>query len=164
MPCASARKLAERHRRLVAAARGGAAVLDVDLALPARRARARRARRSACARCSPAMQRGGAGIDRLPAGECADALRDRRGVAGGHHDVFDAAADMVGHDLRQRRARALSLDGGAGRDRDLAVGQHAHGDALERPEARAFDVIADADAEIAALGARVGSAARGSSS
>ena len=45
--------------------------------------------------------------------------------------------------------------GGAGRDRDLPVGEHAHRDALERPEPRAFHVVADADAEIAALGARV---------
>ena len=81
-----------------------------------------------------------------------------------HDDVLDAAAEMVGDDLRQRRARALALRGGAGRDRDLAVRQDAHGDALERTEARALDVIADADAEIAALRRAPWPAARGSSS
>ena len=102
----------------------------------------------------PGHQRGGAGIDRLAAGERAHSLRDRSGVARGHDDILHAAADPVGHDLRQGRARALSLRCGAGRDRDLAVGEDAHGHTLERPEPRPLHVIADADAEIAPFGAR----------
>ena len=50
-----------------------------------------------------------------------------------HHDVGDRAAEPVGDDLRQRRVGALPLGGGAGRDRDLAVAQDAHGDAFNGP-------------------------------
>ena len=39
-------------------------------------------------------------IDRLAAGKCADAWRDRAGVPGAHHDVFHPAAEMIGDDLR----------------------------------------------------------------
>ena len=83
---------------------------------------ARRERDDLLAHAVAGHHRRGAGIDRLAAREGADALRDRGGVAHGHHDVLDAAAELVGDDLRQRRARALALVGGAGRDRDLAVG------------------------------------------
>src|SRR6516162_5955312 len=76
------------------------------------------------------------------------------GIARSHDDVLDAAADLIGHDLGERRARALALRGGAGRHRDLAVGKDAHGDALERPKARAFHVVGYADAEVAPVGAR----------
>ena len=58
--------------------------------------------------------------------------------------------------MRQRRARALALCGRAGGDRDLAAGQHAHGHAFEWSQPGALDIIADADAEIAALRARLG--------
>ena len=51
------------------------------------------------------------------------------------------------------RSWCLALGGGAGRDRDLAVREHAHAHALERTEPGALDVVADPDAEIAALGA-----------
>src|SRR5262249_60458175 len=51
-------------------------------------------------------------------------------------------------------ARGLSLGGGAGRDRDLAVGQHPHGDAFERTKPGALDVVGDADADIAPFGTR----------
>ena len=116
---------------------------------------ARRERDDLPAHVPAGDQRRRAGIDRLPARESADALRDRRRIADRHDDVLDAAADLVGDDLRQRRAGALPLRGGAGRDRDLAVRQHPHRHALERSEPGAFHVIADADAEIAALFARV---------
>ena len=142
---------------------GGAAVLDVDVAL-ADAERAGGQHDDLLAHVVAGHQRGGAGIDRLAAGERADALRDRGGVARGHDDVLHAAADPVGDDLRQRRARALALRCGAGRDRDLAVGQDAHGDALERPEPRALDVIADADADIAAFARAPWPGARESSS
>src|SRR5262249_49024263 len=106
---------------------------------------------------APAGARGGrAGIARLAARKTADALRDRRRIGDGHHDVLDAAADLVGDDLRQRGARALPLVGGAGRDRDLAVGEDAHADTLERAEAGALAGVGEADADIAALGQRPG--------
>jgi len=98
--------------------------------------------------------RGAAGIDRLAAGERADALCDRAGVAQRHHNVFDAAADLLGHDLRQRGARALALIGGPGRDGDLAALQDAHGDALERTEPGALDIISETDANEPTLLAR----------
>src|SRR5882757_6399561 len=52
-------------------------------------------------------------VDGLPAGEGADALADRIGVAGGHHDILDPAADPVSDDLREHRVRTLALRGGA---------------------------------------------------
>src|SRR5207302_1104807 len=58
--------------------------------------------------------------------------------------------------LRERRALSLALVGGAGRHRDLAVGEDPHRDALERPEPGALHIVADADADITALGARAG--------
>src|SRR5262245_50098978 len=63
---------------------------------------------------------------------------------------------MVGDNLRQRRPCALALRRRAGRDRDLAVRHAADGDAFERAQARAFDIVADADAEIAPRAARLG--------
>ncbi len=78
-------------------------------------------------------------------------LGDGAGIADRHHDVLDAAADLFGDDLRQRGAGALALIGGAGGDCDLAARQDPHGDALERAEPGAFDVIADADADQPAL-------------
>ena len=117
--------------------------------------RARRQRRSPASHVVARDLRRGAGVDRLPAGE-APMPCEIAAVSPGHHDVLDPAAEVVGDDLGERRARALALRGGAGRDRDLAVRHDADGDALERAEARALDVIADADAEIAALGAGLG--------
>ena len=58
---------------------------------------------------------------------------------------------VIGDDLRQRGALALALVGRAGRDRDLAVLQHADGDAFERAEPGAFDIVCDPDADVAAL-------------
>ena len=92
-----------------------------------------------------------AGVDRLAARESADPLRDRRGVARGHDNVAHGAAHFIGNDLRQRRDGALPLRGRAGCDRNLAVGQDAHGDALERTQPRALDVVGDPDAEVAPL-------------
>ena len=141
-----ARQLAERNGRLVARCRDRQAVFEIDVAfVDAERARRQRddlrSHRFAGELC------GAAGIDRLAAGEGADALSDGAGVADGHHNVVDAAADLLGDDLRQCRARPLALAGGAGGDRDFAARQHAHGHALERAEAGAFDIIADADAD-----------------
>ena len=63
---------------------------------------------------------------------------------------------MIGDDLRQRGAGALALGRSSGCHRDLAVRHDADGDALERSQAGAFDVVADADAEIAAGRAGLG--------
>src|SRR5947208_3172929 len=49
------------------------------------------------------------------------------------------------------REGRLPLRGGAGRDRNLAVGQNAYTHALERAEPGALHVIGDPDAEIAPL-------------
>src|SRR5690606_29342589 len=98
----------------------------------------------------------GAGVDRLPAGEGADALREGAGVAHGHRHVFERTAHAVGDDLRQRGAGALALRRRAGRDRNLAARQHADGDAFKGSKAGALDIVADADADVAALLARLG--------
>ena len=87
-------------------------------------------------------------------------MRNRRGIARGHGNVFDATADLIRHDLRQRRARALPLGRGAGCHRDLTVGEHAHGHALERPKAGAFHVVCNPDAEVASFAARLALARR----
>ena len=144
------RQFAEADGRPVAAAGNGLAVFEIDSAFLDAEG-ARRERNELGAHRDAGELRRAAGIDRLPAGERADALGDRRGIADGHHDVFDAAADLFGDDLRQRGAGALALVGGAGRNRDLAARQHPHGHALERTEAGALDVVGDADADEAAL-------------
>ncbi len=153
MPCASRASSPKLEGRLVAAAGDGAAVLHVDLAFGNAEA--------ACGERDHLLfhvvardHRRASGVDRLPAGEGADALADGIGVAERHHDVGDRTAEPVGDDLRQRRMGALPLGGRAGRHRDLAVAQDAHGDAFERPEPGAFHVIADADADMAPGGAR----------
>ena len=161
MPCARRANSPKPIDRLVAGLGDGLAVLEIDVALrDAEHARGKgddlRAHRLA------GEERRVAGIHRLAAGEGADALGDRAGVADGHDDVLDAAADLVGDDLRERGARALALGGGAGRDRDLAARQHPHRHALERAEAGALDVIAEADADEAAFVERRAPAARGS--
>src|SRR5262249_45480028 len=61
----------------------------------------------------------------------------------------------VGHDLRQRGARALSLAGRAGSHSHLATRQHADGHALEGSKARAFDIGGNTDADIFAVPARL---------
>ena len=128
-------KLAERQRGLVAASRAGASVRDLDVVVGNAEHTAGE-RDDLCPDAAGGHQRGRAGVDRLAAGKSADALRDRRRIADRHDDVLDRAADLVGDDLRQCRARALPLRGSPGRDRDLAVGEHPHRDALERTERR----------------------------
>ena len=69
----------------------------------------------------------------------------------------------VGHHLREDRLHALPLRTGAGGDIDLAGRIDAHHGALERPDAGALDVAAEAEAEIAALRARLALALRNAS-
>ena len=145
-----ARQLAERNGWLIARCRDCQAVLKIDVGFVGAE-RTRRQRDDLLAHRFAGELRRAAGIHRLAAGERADALGDGTGIADRHHDVLDAAADLFGDDLRQRGAGALALIGGAGRDRDLAARQDANGDALERTEPGAFDIIADADADQPAL-------------
>ena len=48
---------------------------------------------------------------------------------------------LFGDDLRQRRARALALAGGASGDRDFTARQYSHSHALKRTEAGPLDVV-----------------------
>ena len=64
-------------------------------------------------------------------------------------DVFRLDAQLVGDDLRKDGVVALTLGGQAGVDIDLAGdGMDFHVAALVRTKACAFDVAADADAQI----------------
>src|SRR5262249_36603311 len=86
-------------------------------------------------------------IHRLAGAEGANAVGDGRSVADRHDDVFEAAADLFGDDLRQRCARALALAGGATGNRDFAAWQHSHSHALKRTEASSLNVIGKSNAD-----------------
>src|SRR6185436_1426061 len=85
----------------------------------------------------------------------ADTHGNRRGIAERHDDVVERDTKLIGNDLREHGGMALPLRRSTGADVDLAVLEHAHGDAFERTEARALDIGADADADVAALLARL---------
>ena len=91
----------------------------------------------------------------LRLGDGAESDRDRRGVGERHDDVVRLDLPGVGDDLREDRFHALALRAGAGGDIDLAGRIDAHGGALERADAGALDVAAEAETEIATLRARL---------
>ena len=84
-------------------------------------------------------------------GERADGVRHPPGVAGGHLDVLERHAELVGDDLRERGPVALPLRGQAERDLDLAGGLDVDVRALVGPDAGALDVAGQADPDRAAL-------------
>ena len=94
------------------------------------------------------------GGDRAAARHRAEPDRDRRGVGKGQDHVFGRHLPQIGRHLGKDRLHALALRGGAARDVDLAGRVDADKGALERPDPGPFDVAADAEPEIAPLGAR----------
>jgi hypothetical protein len=93
--------------------------------------------------------------DGLAAGEAALTVGDHRRVARDHRHIFRRHVELFGADLRQRGLDSLSHRHGAGVDRDAARAPDPHDAGLEGPPASALHAIADADAEVAALGARL---------
>src|SRR5439155_14878142 len=77
----------------------------------------------------------------------------------GQHDVVRLHLPQIGDDLRDDRLHALALRSGAAGDVDLARRVDTDEGALERADPGAFDVAAEAEPEIPALGARFGLAA-----
>ena len=75
--------------------------------------------------------------------------------AKGEDDVLGRDLPEIGHDLGEDRLHALALRAGAARDVDLARRVDPDKGALERADAGALDIAADAEAEIAALAARL---------
>src|SRR6202034_3968145 len=143
-------QFAERNGRLIARCRRRLAVVEIYVVFVDAE-RACRQRNDLLAHRFTGELRRAAGVHRLAAGESAHALGDGAGIADRHYDVLDAAADLLGDDLRQRGAGTLALIGGAGGDSDLTARQDAYGDALKRAEPGAFDVIANADTDQPAL-------------
>ena len=88
--------------------------------------------------------------------EGAGAPVEAAGVAGDDRDVGGIAAERIRGDLGERRLVALPVRGEAGGDEDLAARLDADARAFIRPDARALDVAGDAEAEMAAVGARGG--------
>ncbi len=72
-------------------------------------------------------------------------------VPGGHLDVADGHAQMLGHDLGETGEVALPLGADAGGYADLAGGLDLHPGALIGTDAGAFDVYDHADADLPAL-------------
>ena len=145
-----ARQLAERDGRLIARRRDGIAVFKIDIDLVDAE-RARRQRDDLLAHRFAGELRRAAGIDRLAAGEGADALGDRAGIA-------DRSSRYLRCGSRPVRRRSATASCGCpgpdwwrrSRPRPCRSAD-AHGDALERTEPGALDIIADADADQAAL-------------
>ena len=69
-------------------------------------------------------------------------------------DLVRRDAELIGGDLRQRRAMALPLRRCAREQANLAGAQYPHGRALERSEPAPFHVICDTDPDVSALRAR----------
>ncbi len=97
-----------------------------------------------------------AGDNRAAARKRAGAPIEPIGVAGDDIDVGDIDAELVGDDLRKAREMPLPLGADPGGDTDLAVGLHLDLGAFVGPDAGAFDVAGDADADVAALRASFG--------
>ena len=120
-PCAIRASSRERQLRLVAAARRPPRCPRRRCRFRRRPARAPRARTICLRTALPASSADEPALTAWRLAKPPTPCEIAAGVADGHDDVFDAAAELIGDDLRQRRARALALVGGAGRDRDLAV-------------------------------------------
>ncbi len=73
------------------------------------------------------------------------------GVAGDDIDIATSTPSLIGHDLRETRKVSLPLRADPGGDADLAVGLHLDPGALVGPDAGAFDITGDADADVTAL-------------
>src|SRR5262249_58881067 len=80
--------------------------------------------------------------------------RDRRGVGKRHDHIVGINAPGIGHDLCKNRLHALALGTGSGRHEELARRIDPYRGALERANARALDVAADAKTEVTALVSR----------
>src|SRR4030095_892363 len=79
-----------------------------------------------------------------PAGESADAVRNRRAVAGDHADTIEIDAKIISADLSERRLLSLPLRRRAREDVDLAVGPDFDAAAFVGAEPGSFDVGCDA--------------------
>ena len=128
---------------------------------PPARARSR-GRSSSCAASveglrAHAVRRGVAGAarhDGAAAGERAGAPVELARVAGDDVHRVDVDAELLGDDLRKRGEVPLPLRADAGRHAHRAARLHRHPRALVGPDAGAFDVGDDADADVSALGAQ----------
>src|SRR5699024_9561927 len=83
------------------------------------------------------------------------ALRRCARVAMENDDVVEVRADGIGGHLGEGRLLPLAVRRDAGRDGDRAAGLDADGRALVRPETTDLDIGGDADAEVAALLAKL---------
>src|SRR5262249_36673580 len=92
---------------------------------------------------------------RLSAGESALAIGDDGRVAGRDGDGVRRDAELLGTDLRQRGLDSLPHGHRAGIDGNASGAADAHDAGFEWAAPRAFYAVADAEAEIAALGARM---------
>ena len=92
-----------------------------------------------------------AGHDRAAAGKRAGAPVKLARVAGDDAHVLDVDAERIGDDLREHGEVPLALRADAGRDAHRAARLDRHARAFVRPDARAFDVARDADADVLCL-------------
>src|SRR5437868_15183486 len=104
--------------------------------------------------CGCSEMNRGTGRHGLPAGKAALPIRDDGGVTGRHADLLGRNAELLGADLRERGLDALPHGHRAGIDGNASGPANAHNAGFERTAAGAFNAIADANAEVAALLAR----------
>src|SRR4029077_15295530 len=95
-----------------------------------------------------------AGDDRAAAGKGSGAPIELVGIAGDDVDVAHIDAELVRDDLGKAREMPLPLGADARGDADFAVGLHLHLGAFVSPDAGAFDIAGDADADAAPLRAQ----------
>src|SRR5262249_47770783 len=82
-----------------------------------------------------------------PARESADAVRNRRAVAGNHVHIIEVDAEIIGADLSERGLLSLSLRRRALENAYLAVGPDFDAAAFVGAEPRPFDVGGNADTQ-----------------
>src|SRR5262249_56052908 len=87
-------------------------------------------------------------------GDGPKADRNGRGVGKRQDHIVGVNAPGIGHDLGKNRLHALALGSGSGRHEELARRIDPYRGALERANARALDVAADAETEVTALVSR----------
>src|SRR6266536_4803317 len=97
---------------------------------------------------------GVAGHHRTTAGKGSGAPIELVGIPGDDVDLGDVDAELVGHDLRKAGEMPLPLRADPCGNADLAVGLHLDLCAFIRPDAGAFDITGETDADVAALRAQ----------
>src|SRR5258708_33747970 len=97
--------------------------------------------------------------DGAPARDGAESHGNGSGIGKRYHDIVRGDRPGIGDDLCEHRLHSLALRTGAAREKHLSRSVDPHRGALEKSDARALGVAADAKAEVTALAPRLALAA-----